>query len=131
MGTDLVKDRTRLVAAYDDAAGVTAAFNKNLLDVLNRELDGDFDPDRFDHVARFDEDGSCIEMRLRSRADQRVVLGALELEVDFADGEDLRTEISTKFRPERVRDELQAAGLDPRCHWTDADGDFALWLAFR
>jgi L-histidine N-alpha-methyltransferase len=83
LGTDLVKERDRLVAAYDDGAGVTAAFNKNLLDVLNRELDGDFDPEQFDHVARFDEDGSFIEMRLRSRTDQRVVLGALDLQVDF------------------------------------------------
>ena len=131
LGTDLVKERDRLVAAYDDDAGVTAAFNKNLLDVLNRELDGDFDPEQFDHVARFDEDGSFIEMRLRSRADQRVVLGALDLQVDFADGEDLRTEISTKFRPEQVREELLGAGLVPQQEWCDVSGDFALWLASR
>jgi L-histidine N-alpha-methyltransferase len=131
LGTDLVKERDRLVAAYDDGAGVTAAFNKNLLDVLNRELDGDFDPEQFDHVARFDEDGSFIEMRLRSRTDQRVVLGALDLQVDFADGEDLRTEISTKFRPEQVREELLGAGLVPQQQWCDVSGDFALWLASR
>jgi L-histidine N-alpha-methyltransferase len=131
LGTDLVKDRGRLVAAYDDDAGVTAAFNKNLLDVLNRELDGDFDPSAFDHVARFDEAGSFIEMRLRSRADQRVVLASLDLEVDFADGEDLRTEISTKFHPDQVESELHAAGLVPERHWTDAAGDFAVWLARR
>lgn len=131
LGTDLVKDRARLVAAYDDSAGVTAAFNKNLLHVLNRELDADFDPDRFDHVARFDEDGSFIEMRLRSRGAQQVDVRELAMTVHFTDGEDLRTEISTKFQPQRVRAELTAAGMDPLAHWTDAAGDFALWLARR
>lgn len=131
LGTDLIKDRRRLVAAYDDSAGVTAAFNKNLLSVLNRELDADFDLHRFAHVARFDEQGSCIEMRLRSLEAQRVTLRELDLVVDFGEGEDLRTEISTKFRPDDVRAELRAAGLDPRACWTDAGGDFALWLAFR
>lgn len=131
LGTDLVKDRGRLVAAYDDAAGVTAAFNKNLLSVLNRELDADFDLDRFDHVARFDEDGSFIEMRLRSRTAQRVVIAELDLEVDFADGEDLRTEISTKFTVGVVDAELRDAGLTPLRYWTDSAGDFALWLARR
>jgi len=131
LGTDLVKDRARLVAAYDDRDGVTAAFNKNLLSVLNRELGADFDPSRFDHVARFDEDGSFIEMRLRSRGAQTVTLAALDLTVAFADGEDLRTEISTKFRIDGVRAELAAAGLDPRHVWTDDAGDFAVWLAIR
>ncbi len=131
LGTDLVKDRGRLVAAYDDSAGVTAAFNKNLLHVLNRELDADFDLDRFDHVARFDEDGSFIEMRLRSRGAQQVEVRALDMTVQFDDGEDLRTEISTKFQPQRVRAELQAAGLQPEACWTDTAGDFALWLARR
>lgn len=131
LGTDLVKDRSRLVAAYDDDAGVTAAFNKNLLHVLNRELGADFDPDGFDHVARFDEDGSFIEMRLRARDEQRVVVRDLEMTVRFDAGEDLRTEISTKFQPARVRAELSAAGLAPVAHWTDTDGDFALWLARR
>lgn len=131
LGTDLVKDRGRLVAAYDDREGVTAAFNKNLLSVLNRELGADFDPSRFDHVARFDEDGSYIEMRLRSRGEQTVRVAELDLTVTFADGEDLRTEISTKFRPDGVRAELAAAGLEPREVWTDDAGDFALWLAVR
>ena len=131
LGTDLVKDRSRLVAAYDDRDGVTAAFNKNLLSVLNRELGADFDPSRFDHVARFDEDGSYIEMRLRSRGEQTVRVTELDLTVAFADGEDLRTEISTKFRPDGVRAELTAAGLEPRHVWTDDAGDFALWLAVR
>ena len=131
LGTDLVKDRTRLVAAYDDAAGVTAAFNKNVLQVLNNELDADFDLDAFDHVARFDEEHEWIEMRLRSRREQTARVGALGITLQFAHGEDLRTEISAKFRPERVRDELQAAGLDVVGWWTDDDGDFALSLAVR
>lgn len=131
LGTDLVKDRARLVAAYDDDAGVTAAFNKNLLDVLNRELGADFDPERFDHVARFDEEGSYIEMRLRSRSTQQVLLSELDLEVEFGDGEDLRTEISTKFRPAQVEAELATAGLRVERRWSDPDDDFALWMARR
>lgn len=131
LGTDLVKDRGRLVAAYDDAAGVTAAFDLNVLSVINRELGGDFDLDGFRHVARFDEDGSFIEMRLRSLRAQRVTLAELDLVVDFAQDEELRTEISTKFEPSTVQAELGAAGLQVRRCWTDPDGDFALWLAVR
>lgn len=131
LGTDLVKERERMVAAYDDDAGVTAEFNRNVLAVINRELDADFDLDAFDHVARFDEPGSCVEMRLRSRGDQTVAIRSLDLEVAFADGEDIRTEISTKFDPEAVERELAAAGLAAEEHWTDDDGDFALWLARR
>lgn len=131
LGTDLIKDRERLVAAYDDSAGVTAAFNLNVLAVLNRELDGDLDLDGFEHVARFDESQSFIEMRLRSLRDQVAHLGAIDLDVTFAEGEELRTEISTKFSIQRVHDELVAAGLAPVQHWTDPDGDFALWLARR
>src|SRR3954471_11685377 len=131
LGTDLVKDRDRLVRAYDDGAGVTAAFNKNVLAVLNRELDADFDLDRFDHVARFDQEHEWIEMRLRSRGAQTVVVRSLGLTLHFDDGEDLRTEISAKFRPERVRAELDAAGLEMTEWWTDDDGDFALSLAVR
>lgn len=129
LGTDLVKDRVRLVQAYDDAAGVTAAFNKNVLAVLNRELGADFDLDRFDHVARFDEDEQWIEMRLRSRGAQVVHVPALELTLPFADGEDLRTEVSAKFTPARVDEELSTAGLTVIERWTDDDGDFALSLA--
>ena len=129
LGTDLVKDRRRLVAAYDDAQGVTAEFNKNVLRVLNRELEATFDIDRFDHVARFDEDEEWIEMRLRSRGTQLVEVPGLGIELSFADGEDLRTEISCKFRPERVREELAAAGLELTEWWTDPNGDFALSLS--
>jgi L-histidine N-alpha-methyltransferase len=131
LGTDLVKDRARLVAAYDDAKGVTAEFNKNVLAVLNRELGADFDLTRFDHVARFDEDEEWIEMRLRSRGTQHVRVRELDLDLDFADGEEMRTEISAKFRAGRVRDELAAAGLRIVRRWTDAAGEYALTLAAR
>jgi L-histidine N-alpha-methyltransferase len=129
LGTDLVKSPERLVAAYDDAAGVTSAFNKNLLAVLNRDLGADFDPDEFDHVAIWDDEREWIEMRLRSRQDQTVRLGMLDLEVHFARGEELRTEISAKFRRPSVEHELAAAGLRLTDWWTDRAGDFALSLS--
>ncbi len=131
LGTDLVKDVDRLVAAYDDAAGVTARFNLNVLSVLNRRLGADFDLDAFTHEAVFDADNEWIEMRLRSLRTQTVHIPALEMTVDFAAGERMRTEISAKFRPERVRSELGAAGLVVQRMWTDADGDYALTLARR
>ncbi|MGI5460131.1 L-histidine N(alpha)-methyltransferase [Streptomyces sp. CA-249302] len=129
LGTDLVKDEKVLVEAYDDAAGVTAAFNKNVLTVVNRELHADFDPEAFDHVALWDTGNEWIEMRLRSRATQTVKIPALDLAVDFAEGEELRTEISAKFRKEGVRAELAAAGLELAHWWTDQDGRFALSLS--
>jgi L-histidine N-alpha-methyltransferase len=129
LGTDLVKDPGRLVAAYDDAAGVTAEFNRNLLHVLNRELDADFDPGAFDHVARWDADDEWIEMRLRSSVDQSVKVPQLDLVVEFAAGEEMRTEISAKFRREGIERELEAAGLELREWWTDPAGDFALSLS--
>lgn len=131
LGTDLVKDTTRLVHAYDDAAGVTAAFNRNVLAVVNRELDADFDLDAFDHVARWNSREQRIEMWLRARTDQRVVVGALDLTVGFAAGEEMLTEVSCKFRPGQVAEELAAAGLRRRRWWTDAAGDFGLSLAVR
>jgi L-histidine Nalpha-methyltransferase len=129
LGTDLVKDPARLVRAYDDSAGVTAAFNRNVLTVLNRELKADFDLGAFDHVARWDATAEWIEMRLRSRTAQTVSIAALDLEVRFAAGEDLRTEISAKFRRDGVERELTAAGMTMTHWWTDAAGDFALCLA--
>ncbi|MFJ4690433.1 L-histidine N(alpha)-methyltransferase [Streptomyces sp. NPDC088766] len=129
LGTDLVKDEKVLVRAYDDAAGVTAAFNKNVLAVVNRELGGDFDPDAFDHVALWDAEHEWIEMRLRSRTAQTVKLPALGLAVDFAAGEELRTEVSAKFREAGVRAELSAAGLELSRWWTDREGRFALSLS--
>jgi dimethylhistidine N-methyltransferase len=128
LGTDLVKPRERLRAAYDDASGVTAAFNRNVLSVLDRELGADFDPDAFDHVAVWNERESWIEMRLRSRRDQVVTIGDLDLEVRFARGEDLLTEISAKFTPDGVRGELWDAGFVTEATWTDAAGDFQLSL---
>ncbi|RZU31862.1 L-histidine N(alpha)-methyltransferase [Blastococcus saxobsidens] len=129
LGTDLVKAPERLVRAYDDAAGVTAAFNRNVLSVLNRELGADFDPEAFDHVAVWDAQQEWIEMRLRSRIDQRVRVAELDLDVAFAAGEEMRTEVSAKFRRARVAGELAAAGLVLTHWWTDPDGDFGVSLA--
>lgn len=129
LGADLVKDTGRLVRAYDDAAGVTAEFNRNVLHVINRELDADFDAAAFEHVARWDEAGEWIEMRLRSTRDQQVRVRGLDLRVSFAAGEEMRTEISAKFRRERLESELGSAGLELAAFWTDAAGDFSLTLA--
>ena len=129
LGTDLVKDTGRLEAAYDDAAGVTAAFNRNVLHRLNRELDADFVPEAFEHVARFDTEREWIEMRLRSSADQVVTVGGLGLTVTFGAGEEMRTEISAKFRPDGLASELTVAGLRLLQLWTDPAGDFALSLS--
>jgi L-histidine N-alpha-methyltransferase len=129
LGTDLVKDPDVLVAAYDDAAGVTAEFNRNVLHVLNRELTADFDVESFAHVARWDAEQEWIEMRLRSARTQTVELHDLDLAVEFVAGEELRTEISAKFRREVVTAELADAGLELRDWWTDPEGRFALSLS--
>ncbi|NKY99783.1 L-histidine N(alpha)-methyltransferase [Nocardiopsis alborubida] len=129
LGADLVKDPARLVAAYDDAQGVTAAFNRNVLAVINHRLGADFDPGAFDHVARWNAEREWVEMRLRSRADQRVRVADLDLEVEFAAGEEMRTEVSAKFRREGLTAELEEAGFAPAHWWTDPAGDFALTLA--
>ena len=129
LGTDLVKDPDVLVRAYDDAAGVTAQFNRNVLRVLNRELEADFDEAAFAHVALWDAEHSWIEMRLRAERDMLVRLAALDAEVRFAAGEELRTEVSTKFRREDVRDELQGAGFELAHWWTDSGGRFGVSLA--
>jgi len=129
LATDLVKDTGRLVAAYDDARGVTAEFNRNLLHVLNRELDANFVPERFAHVAAWDPVEQWIEMRLRATQAMTVRLAAIDMTVEFAAGEHMRTEISAKFTPERVRSELAAAGFDVTESWTDPGGDYLLTLA--
>ncbi|MFD5431587.1 L-histidine N(alpha)-methyltransferase [Kitasatospora sp. NPDC127067] len=129
LGTDLVKDPAVLVAAYDDAAGVTAEFNRNVLNVLNRELGADFDPEAFEHVALWDAEQEWIEMRLRSLRSQTVKIPTLDLPVHFARGEELRTEVSAKFRRERVARELSAAGLGLSHWWTDPRDRFGLSLA--
>ncbi|WP_150250236.1 L-histidine N(alpha)-methyltransferase [Nocardiopsis deserti] len=129
LGADLVKDPARLVAAYDDSQGVTAAFNRNVLAVINHRLGADFDPGAFDHVARWNAEREWVEMRLRSRAGQRVRVAGLDLEVEFASGEEMRTEVSAKFRREGLTAELDAAGFALTHWWTDPAGDFALTLA--
>jgi L-histidine Nalpha-methyltransferase len=129
LGTDLVKDPAVLVAAYDDSAGVTAAFNKNVLAVLNAELGADFDLDAFEHVALWDAGREWIEMRLRSAQQQAVSVPDLGLTVSFGAGEDMRTEVSAKFRRSGVERELAAAGFAMRQWWTDGDGQFGLSLS--
>jgi L-histidine N-alpha-methyltransferase len=129
MGTDLVKDPRVLEAAYDDSQGVTAEFNRNVLLVLNRELAADFDPEDFDHVALFDEQNEWIEMRLRARREHTALVRDLDLPVHFDEGEELRTEISAKFTPERLQGDLAAAGLELVRWLTDPDEQFALTLS--
>ncbi|MEA2269225.1 MAG: L-histidine Nalpha-methyltransferase [Solirubrobacteraceae bacterium] len=131
LGTDLVKDPDTLEAAYDDAAGVTAEFNRNVLHVVNRELDGDFDVDAFDHVAFYDREREWIEMRLRAERRMDVRIGALDLDVTFGAREELRTEISAKFTRERLQGDLAAAGLRLVDVLTDPEGRFALSLSER
>ncbi|MFE2550334.1 L-histidine N(alpha)-methyltransferase [Streptomyces sp. NPDC059355] len=129
MGTDLVKDESVLVAAYDDAQGVTAEFNKNVLAVVNRELGADFRTEDFAHVAVWNREQEWIEMRLRARSELVVKVRALDLVVPFAAGEEILTEVSAKFRQEGVRKELAEAGLELTQWWTDAEGRFALSLS--
>jgi L-histidine N-alpha-methyltransferase len=131
VGFDLLKDVARLEAAYNDSQGVTADFNRNVLRVLCRELDATFDPAAFEHIAMFDENEEWIEMRLRSHRDQRALIRALDLDVSFSEGEEMRTEISAKFRPERIRSELGAAGLELTEWWTDSGADFGLAVASK
>jgi L-histidine N-alpha-methyltransferase len=131
LGTDLVKDPAIIEAAYDDSRGVTAEFNRNVLHVVNRELDADFTPEAFDHVAFFDRRHEWVEMRLRARRPCTVLIADLDLRVEFAAGEELRTEISAKFTRSRVEADFAAAGLT-LAHWyTDPDRLFALSLGRR
>jgi L-histidine N-alpha-methyltransferase len=129
LGTDLVKDPAVIEAAYDDSAGVTAEFNRNVLHVLNRELGADFDPDDFEHVAFFDREREWIEMRLRAQRRHTVHIAGLGIDVAFAAREELRTEISAKFTPLRLEGDLAAAGLSLAELYTDEDGLFGLSLA--
>ena len=129
LGTDLVKDPDVLVPAYDDAAGVTAEFNRNVLAVLNRELGADFDVGSYEHVAIWDPVNEWIEMRLRSTTDSQVTLSELALDIILKTGEEIRTEISAKFRREGIERGLAAAGFGLDSWWTDAEGLFALSLA--
>lgn len=131
LGTDLVKDAARLIAAYNDSAGVTAAFNSNILSVLNRELGADADLDAFDHDAFWDAENEWIDINLRSTRNQVVRVEALDLDVPFAAGERMRTEISAKFRRDGVAAELAAVGLTMTEWWTDTHADFGLSLSVR
>ncbi|ONI84193.1 L-histidine N(alpha)-methyltransferase [Actinosynnema sp. ALI-1.44] len=129
LGTDLVKDPETVRVAYDDAAGVTAQFNKNVLHVLNRELGADFDVDAFDHVALWDPDNEWVEMRLRAQRAMRVRIPALDMVVSFTEGEELHTEISAKFRRESIAAELADAGFELTEWWTDTQDRFGLSLS--
>jgi L-histidine Nalpha-methyltransferase len=131
LGTDLVKSADRLIAAYDDSSGVTAEFVTNCLSVLNRELGADFDLDSFAYVPFWDPRLERMDLRLRAEMPQRVRIPGADLEIDLASGEEIRVEISTKFRPEGIRRELTAAGFSVSRIWTDPAGDFALTLAHR
>jgi L-histidine N-alpha-methyltransferase len=129
LGADLVKDPSVIEAAYNDSRGVTAEFNLNMLNVINRELDADFELDNFQHVAFFDTEQEWIEMRLRAQRACRVQIRALGLEVDFAAGEEMRTEISAKFSPERMTADLTTAGLELVDMYTDDEQLYGLVLA--
>jgi L-histidine N-alpha-methyltransferase len=129
VGCDLVKDTGRLERAYDDSAGVTARFNRNVLSVLNRELDGDIDVDTFEHVACWSAENEWIEMRLQTDKPQEWHLRALGLTTSFEAGDHIRTEISSKFRQAGMEGELMKAGYTPVAWWTDPDGDFAVSLS--
>lgn len=128
VGTDLVKDPDRLWAAYNDASGVTAAFNLNVLRMVNRELDANFDLDQFEHAADWDAENEWIDIRVRSLCDQQVTVAGLDLDLDVAEGEEIHTEISAKFHLDGIQAELAAAGLELVEQWTDTAGDFALTL---
>ncbi|MGH3757059.1 L-histidine N(alpha)-methyltransferase [Actinophytocola sp.] len=129
LGTDLVKDPAVLVRAYDDAAGVTAEFNRNVLRVLNRELAADFDLTSFDHVALWDYEEEWIEMRLRATRPMRVHVPVVGLTVTFVEGEEMRTEVSAKFRPDLVAAELADAGFELTRWWTDSESRFGVSLS--
>ena len=129
LGADLVKDVSTLEAAYNDSAGVTAEFNRNVLHAINRELDANFEVDSFEHVAFWNALDSWIEMRLRASGSQRVRIDGADLDVELAGGEEIRTEISTKFTRERLEEELAGAGMELQAFFTDDEGMFGLSLA--
>jgi len=131
LGVDLVKSPDRILAAYNDPGGVTAAFSRNVLCILNNRLDADFEPEAFDHVPRWDAANEWVDIRLRARAAQTVRIAALDLRVEFAEGEEMHTEISAKFRRDRLEAELAGAGLEVRRWWTDPGDGFGVALAIR
>ena len=129
LGTDLVKDKETLEAAYNDSKGVTAEFNLNMLRVLNQELDGDFKLGNFSHRSFYNEDEQWIEMRLKSECQQEVVLDKLNMCVSFSPGEEILTEISAKFLKVEIAEELEAVGFQVEQQWTDVAGDYLITLA--
>ena len=128
LGADLVKAKRRLDAAYNDAAGVTIAFNKNVLRVLNRDLRASFDEELFDHVASYDRERELVDIRLRARVAHEVKVRGLGMTVRFAAGEEMRTEISVKFTRAGLERSLRAAGFKQARFWTDRARDFSLSL---
>lgn len=131
LGVDLVKSPDRILAAYNDPGGVTAAFSRNILCILNNRLDADFEPEAFDHVPRWDAANEWVDIRLRARTAQTVRIAALDLRVEFVEGEEMHTEISAKFRRDRLEAELAGAGLEVRRWWTDPGDGFGVALAIR
>jgi len=131
LGVDLVKSPDRILRAYDDPGGVTAAFSRNVLRILNNRLGAEFDPESFDHVPRWDADHEWVDIRLRSRVAQVVRIARLDLDVEFAEGEEIHTEISAKFRRDRLAEELRGAGLAVERWWTDPGEGFGVALAKR
>ena len=131
LGVDLVKSPDRILAAYNDPGGVTAAFSRNILCILNNRLDADFEPEAFDHVPRWDAANEWVDIRLRARTAQTVRITALDLRVEFAEDEEMHTEISAKFRRDRLEAELAGAGLEVRRWWTDPGDGFGVALAIR
>jgi L-histidine N-alpha-methyltransferase len=129
LGTDLVKDKQILEAAYNDADGITAEFNRNILNVINEQVGGDFDTDAFEHVAHYNEERERIESQLRSKRDQSVRLERIDLEIEFAAGEHLRTEVSCKYTKRSLRRILTSAGMRLERWFVDDDGTFALSLS--
>ena len=131
LGVDLVKSPDRILAAYNDPGGVTAAFSRNIICILNNRLDADFEPEAFDHVPRWDAANEWVDIRLRARTAQTVRIAALDLRVEFVEGEEMHTEISAKFRRDRLEAELAGAGLEVRRWWTDPGDGFGVALAIR
>ena len=131
LGVDLVKSPERILRAYDDPGGVTAEFSRNVLRVLNDRLGADFDPDAFDHVPRWSAADEWVDIRLRARSAQVVTIADLDLRIDFTAGEEIHTEISAKFRRDRLGAELAGCGLDVRRWWTDPTEGFGVALAWR
>lgn len=129
LGADLVKDPEVILAAYNDAAGVTAEFNRHVLYVLNHRLDADFEPDNFEHIALWDNDTATIDMRLRAMKPMKVDLSALAIDISFTVGEEIHTGISTKFHRGELENQLQATGFATTRCWTDANGYMGVFLA--